>query len=149
MLVGTIIEEIWKPIFLKKIHCSRQKLFFCLVKNNIVHLSDISGCEKRFSSFQLVEKDFLFSGNRILSFRVLLKFLKFKGSNFFEEKPYFCSWKLIFWLIFFFFSFFFHLSDTAPNEGYFLPSGNGFLNEFFIPYGGDEFSVLWKSFSVI
>ena len=102
MLVGTIIEEMWKPIFFKKIHCSRQKLFFCLVKNNIVHLSDISGCEKRFSSFQLVEKDFLFSGNRILSFRVLLKFLKFKGSNFFEEKPYFCSWKLIFWLNFFF-----------------------------------------------
>ena len=111
------------------------------MKTNFVHLPDIPGCEKRFSSFHLVETDFWFSGNRILSFRVLLKFLKFKGSNFFEEKPYFCSWKLIFWLIFYF-----YFSDTPASESYFLPSENVFLNEFFIPFGGYGFSVLWKLF---
>ena len=45
--------------------------------------------------------------------------------------------------------FFFHFSDTPANESYFLPSGNVFLNEFLIPYGGYGFSVLWKSFSLI
>ena len=119
------------------------------MKNNFVHLPDIPGCEERFSSFQLVETDFLSSGNRILSLRVLLKFLKFKCSNIFLRETLFLLVETDFLTNFFFFFFFFHLSDTAPNEGYFLPSGNGFLNEFFIPYGGEEFSVLWKSFSVI
>ena len=43
------------------------------------------------------------------------------------------------WNFFFFFFFFFHFSDTPARESYFLSSGNVFLNEFFVPYGGDGF----------
>ena len=43
---------------------------------------------------------------------------------------------------------FFHFSDTPASERYFLSSGNVFLNEFYIPYGGDRFSVLRKPFSL-
>ena len=111
------------------------------MKNNFVHLPDIPGCEERFSSFQLVETDFLSSGNRILSLRVLLKFLKFKCTNIFLRETLFLLVETDFLAKFFFF-FFFNFSDTPPNESYFLPSGNVFLNEFFIPYGGDGFSVL-------
>ena len=113
------------------------------MKNNFVHLSDILGCEKRFPSFQLVETDFLSSGIRILSLRVLLKFSKFKCSNIFLRETLFLPVETDFLAKFFFFFFFsFHFSDTPPDESYFLPSGNVFLNEFFIPYGGDGFSVL-------
>ena len=141
MLVETIIKTIWKPIFFKTFYCSHQKSFLCLVKNNFVHLSDIPGCEERFSSFQLVETDFLSSGNRILSLRVLLKFLKFKCSNIFLRETLFRLVETDFLAKLFFFFFFFHFSDTPPKINT-LPSGNVFLNEFFIPYGGDGFSVL-------
>ena len=43
-------------------------------------------------------------------------------------------------------NFFFYFSDTPASESYFLPSENVFLNEFFIPFGGYGFSVLWKLF---
>ena len=43
---------------------------------------------------------------------------------------------------------FFHFSDTPASESYFSSSGNVFLNEFFILYDEDGFSVLWKPFSL-
>ena len=93
-----------------------------------------------------MELDFLSSGSNILLFRALLKFVKFRGDNLFKEKPYSCSSKLIFWLEEIDF---FYFSDTPASESYLLFSGNVFLNEFFIPYGGDGFSVLWKPFFLI
>ena len=42
---------------------------------------------------------------------------------------------------------FFHFPDTLVSESYFSSSGNVFLNEFFIPYGGGGLSVLQKPFS--
>ena len=36
-------------------------------------------------------------------------------------------------------------SDTLVSERFFLSSENVFLNEYFIFYGGDGFSVLWKN----
>ena len=48
------------------------------------------------------------------------------------------SWKSIFWragIIFF------HFSATPASEGYFLSSGNVFLNDF-----GGGFSILWRPF---
>ena len=45
--------------------------------------------------------------------------------------------------------FFFHFSDAPAGERYFLSSGNVYINEFFIVYGGDGFPVLWKLFSLI
>ena len=68
------------------------------------------------------------------SVRALLKFLKFGGSNFFKEKPYSYSLKMIFWPVE---ANFLHFSDTPTGERYFSSSGNVFLNEFYIPYGGD------------
>ena len=44
---------------------------------------------------------------------------------------------------------FFHFKDTPASERYFLSNGNVFLNEFFIPYDGDLFTVFWKPFSRI
>ena len=115
-----------------------------LVKNSFFHLSVIHGCENsfsdfNFSSFRLVETDFLSSGKSIFLFRALLKLLKFGGGNS-------CLWKLIFWLVELIFS---HFSDTPSSESYFPSSGNVFLNESSNPYGGDAFSVLWKPFSLI
>ena len=43
---------------------------------------------------------------------------------------------------------FLHFSDTPAGERYFSSSGNVFLNEFYIPYGEDGFSVLRKPFSL-
>ena len=43
---------------------------------------------------------------------------------------------------------FFHFSDTPASKSYFSSSGNVFLNEFFILYDEDGFSVLWKPFSL-
>ena len=43
---------------------------------------------------------------------------------------------------------FLDFSDTPTGERYFSSSGNVFLNEFYIPYGGDGFSVLRKPFSL-
>ena len=44
---------------------------------------------------------------------------------------------------------FFHFSGTPVRESYFSSSGEIVLNEFFIPYSGDGFSVLWKPFPLI
>ena len=68
-------------------------VFLATEKQFIFHLSDIPGCENSFSvkwkrifltnsSSRLVETVFMSSGNSILLFRVLLKFLKFGASNF-------------------------------------------------------------------
>ena len=39
---------------------------------------------------------------------------------------------------------FFHFSDIPASERYFWSSRDVFLNGFFIPYGVDGSSVLWK-----
>ena len=64
-------------------------------------------------------------GNSILLFRILLKFMKIRGSNFFKRN-----------LI------------LAPGDSI-LASGNGPLNKFLIPHSVDEFSVLWKPILLI
>ena len=75
--------------------------------------------------------DFLSSGNIILLFRALLKFLKFGSSNFFKR----------------------NLTEETSMETDFLASGsylsssgNVFLNEFFIPYSGNRFSAFGNRF---
>ena len=97
------------------------------------------------SSFRLAETNFLSSRNSIVLFRVLLKILKFGGSNLFKrnlisarENLFFSQQKLIFY------NFQILLLVKAI-----LSSGKVFLNEFFIPYGGEGFFVLWKLFSLI
>ena len=81
------------------------------------------------SSFLIMETNYLPSRNSIVLFRALLKFLKFEGSSIFKRKPYFCSWKLIFWLVE---TIFLHFLNTPTIETYFLSSGNVFLNIFFM-----------------
>ena len=90
-----------------------------------------------FSSFRLVETDFLSSGKSIFLFRAFLKLLKFGDGNS-------CIWKLIFWLVGLIFS---HFSDTRSSEGYFSSNVNAFLNESSNLNGGHAFSVLWKPIS--
>ena len=98
------------------------------------------------SPFHLVKTDFLSSGNSILLFRTLLKFLGFEGSRFFFKESLFLLVETDFLTSGSFF--FFHFSGSPDSESYFLSSGNVFLNKFFIPYGGEAFSVLWKPFSL-
>ena len=94
MLVETIIETIWKPFFFQKtlllpvetVFMPSEKQFFTFVRYSWLWKEFSSQVETYFltgSPFQLVETDFLFSGNSILLFITLLKFLKFGGSNFF------------------------------------------------------------------
>ena len=45
--------------------------------------------------------------------------------------------------------FVFSFLDTPASESYFLSSENVFLNEFFIPYGGDGFLCLETVFSYL
>ena len=96
------------------------------------------------SSFRLVETNFLSSRNSIVLFRALLKVLGV--ATFLRETYYFCSWKLIFWLVK---VNFFHFLGTPASERYFLSGENVFLHKFFIPYRGGGFSVLRKPFSLI
>ena len=74
------------------------------MKNGFFQLSDIPGSENSFSqgkrflknsSFRLLETNFLSSRNSIALFRALEDF-KIRSQQHFLEKPYFCSWKLIF-----------------------------------------------------
>ena len=74
-------------------------------------------------SFRLVKMNFLSSRNSLVLFRTMLKILKFRGSNHFK--------KLISWPMEV------NFSDTPSSEGYFLSSGNGFLNRLF-------YSVWWR-----
>ena len=74
-------------------------------------------------SFRLVKMNFLSSRNSLVLFRTMLKILKFRGSNHFK--------KLISWPMEV------NFSDTPSSEGYFLSSGNGFLNRLF-------HSVWWR-----
>ena len=87
------------------------------------------------SSFRFVETDFLSSEKSILLFKGLFKFLKFGVSNFLRE-TLFLLVETVFWLME---VGFFHFSDTPASESYFSSSGNVFLTEFFILYGGDGF----------
>ena len=81
---------------------------FLAIEKVFFHLSDIPGSENSFSqgihfltnsSFLIIRTNYLSSRNSIVLFRALLKILKFDGSSLFKRKPYFCSWKLIFWLV--------------------------------------------------
>ena len=115
LLEKNIIEIMWKPF----------------------HFLDIPGCESSylrnayFNEFYISAggNDFLPSGNRFLLFRAMLKFWN-RRWQLFSEKLYSCPWKLIFLLVE---VHFFHILDTPASESYFLPIGNVFLNEFFIP----------------
>ena len=78
------------------------------------------------SSFRLVETNFLSTRNSIVLFRALLKVLGI--ATFLRETYYFCSWKLIFWLVK---VNFFHFLGTPASERYFLSGGNVFLHKFF------------------
>ena len=98
------------------------------------------------SSFRLVETNYVPSRNSIVLFRALLKIFKFGGSSLFLRKTCFLLVETDFLLIE---VTFFHFRDTPATERYFLSSRNIFLNRFFILYGGDGFSVLWKPFSLI
>ena len=116
----TIIEMIWKPktslLLVETVfQASEKHFFFAFVRYSWLRKQFFSQMETYFltsSSFRLVDMVFLSSGNSILLFRALLKFLKFGGSNFFQEKPYSCSWKLIFWVVE---VNFFHFSDTLAS----------------------------------
>ena len=126
-----------------------EKQFFKYVRYFLLwnqFFSEVGTCFLRSSSFRIVETNFRSSGNIILLSRALLKFFKFRNSNFLGtllKKP---QSKLIFWqveIIFFYFS------DTPASESYLSSSGKVFLNAFFIPCGGNKFSALWKPFSLI
>ena len=78
----------WKPktslLLVETVFLANEKQFF-------FHLSDIPGCETYsggnvfFNEFFILASGtvFLSSGNSILLFRALLKFLTFGGNNFF------------------------------------------------------------------
>ena len=93
------------------------------------------------SPFHLVKTDFLSSGNSGKSF------WDSRVADFFLRKAFFLLVETDFLTSGSFF--FFHFSGSPDSESYFLSSGNVFLNKFFIPYGGEAFSVLWKPFSLI
>ena len=87
---------------------------------------------------QLAETNFLSSKNSIISFRALLKILKFGGINVFKTNVISAHRTGFFWLVE---VNFFHFSDIPARKRYFLPIGNVILNNFFfIPYGGGRFS---------
>ena len=73
-LVETIIEAMWDPIFLKKLHYSQQKLVFKAVKTVFPPRGNIF-----FNEFFILASGngFLSSGNSIPLFRALLKIQKF------------------------------------------------------------------------
>ena len=98
------------------------------------------------SSVRLVETNFLSSRNSIVSFRALLKFLKFGRINL--RKTLFLLVETDFLATRSQFFPFFRYSFLLV-KGIFFSRGNIFLNEFLIPYGGDGFSVLQKLFSLI
>ena len=70
---------------------------------------------------QLAETNVLSSKNSIVSFRVLLKILKFGGSNVFKRNLIFARRTKNFWLVE---VNFFHFSDIPARKRYFLSIGN-------------------------
>ena len=106
LLVETIIEIMRKPIFTEKFYCSQQKLFSWLVKNRFSQLSDIPSSENSFSikwkcffneffipasgnEFSVQQKQYCFIQSSAEDFKIC-------GQQHFQEKNYFCSWKLNF-----------------------------------------------------
>ena len=137
LLVETVFLACERQFFKHVRYFLLWKQFFSQVGTNFL----------RSSSFRIVETNFRSSGNVILLFRALLKFFKFRNSNFLKrnlieetsiETDFLASG-----------SYFFPFSDTPASESYLSSSGKVFLNAFFIPYGGNKFSAFWKPFSPI